>query len=106
MVSKMRFFSIPPPHVSLTLCFPLHCMRMGWLHGWVDGWVGGFSACTALEWDPLGLVLAIAQANSSVVLLWFAKHWKTRAIDVGVKVRTENSTAAVLYSRVLYVAQP
>lgn len=45
-----------------------------------------YSACTALEWDPLGLVLAIAQANSSVVLLWFAKQWKTRAVDIGVKV--------------------
>lgn len=45
-----------------------------------------FSACTALEWDPLGLSLAIAQANSSVVLLWFTRQWKTRAVDVGVKV--------------------
>lgn len=45
------------------------------------------SACTALEWDPLGLCLAIAQANSSVVLLWFTRQWKTRAVDVGVKVR-------------------
>ena len=44
------------------------------------------SACTALEWDPLGLSLAIAQANSSVVLLWFTRQWKTRAVDVGVKV--------------------
>ncbi|CAM9659357.1 unnamed protein product [Ectocarpus sp. 12 AP-2014] len=43
------------------------------------------SACTALEWDPLGLSLAIAQANSSVVLLWFTRQWKTRAVDVGVK---------------------
>eukprot|EP00904_Undaria_pinnatifida_P000052 jgi/Undpi1/10047/HiC_scaffold_28.g12501.m1 len=43
------------------------------------------SACTALEWDPLGLSLAIAQANSSVVLLWFPRQWKTRAVDVGVK---------------------
>lgn len=46
------------------------------------------SACTALEWDPLGLSLAIAQANSSVVLLWFTRQWKTRAVDVGVKVCT------------------
>ncbi|CAM9278321.1 unnamed protein product, partial [Scytosiphon promiscuus] len=43
------------------------------------------SACTALEWDSLGLCLAIAQANSSVVVLWFTRQWKTRAVDVGVK---------------------
>ncbi|CAN0032568.1 unnamed protein product, partial [Choristocarpus tenellus] len=41
------------------------------------------SACTALEWDPQGRVLAIAQANSSVVMLWFARRWKTRTVDVG-----------------------
>lgn len=45
------------------------------------------SACTALEWDPLGLSLAIAHANSSVVLLWFVRQWKTRVVEVGVKVR-------------------
>lgn len=52
------------------------------------------SACTALEWDPLGLSLAIAQANSSVVLLWFTRQWKARAVDVGVKVGNPNVNEA------------
>ncbi|CAN0388242.1 unnamed protein product [Ascophyllum nodosum] len=43
------------------------------------------SACTALEWDPLGLSLAIAHANSSLVVLWFSRQWKTRVVDVGIK---------------------
>lgn len=58
----------------------------GMLHNKSDTHARANSACTALEWDPLGLSLAIAQANSSVVLLWFSRQWKTRAVDVGVKV--------------------
>ena len=41
--------------------------------------------CTALEWDHAGDVLAIMQANSSVVVLWNLRTAKTHHLDTNVK---------------------